>query len=151
MRFTTKLCTVLASISGFWRNPSNTSYLFFYFKDVMAVAGKTLKTFGLSSCFVLVFHLLHNCVDKASLTENRPWNVHRINTVCWCGCNSYRTVHEEWCFAITQSCSLAFFSSGLGSKCPFSSCWKTKLLNYAGGCQCSCCPCALLYTPQSGV
>lgn len=71
MRFTTKLCTVLASVSGFWRNLSNKSRIFFYFKNVIAVTGKTLKTFGLaSSCVVLAFHLLHDCV-LASLIDRK--------------------------------------------------------------------------------
>lgn len=48
-----------------------------------------------------------------------------INIVCWCDCSSFRTVHEEWYFPTTQSSSLACFSSGLGSKCPFSSRSKT--------------------------
>lgn len=127
MRFTTKLCTVLASVSGFWSNLSNKSRIFFYFKNVIAVTGKTLKTFGLaSSCVVLAFHLLHDCVLAKPHWQKVDSEMCTVSiNVCWCDCSSFRTVHEEWYFPTTQSSSLACFSSGLGSKCPFSSRSKT--------------------------
>jgi len=64
---------VIASISGFWRNPSFKNSILFYFKNVIAVPGKK-NLQHLDYFFLLHVRLLSYfeqlCVDKALPTES---------------------------------------------------------------------------------